>query len=249
MAGFSEATLRRDFEVMMTATSHVRTYSLGLGIDRVPPLVRALGMRMTLGLYIGKDPAANDVEIARGVKIIERNADVIDRIIVGNETIEHGGLTPAQIIAAIRRVRTEFPGMKVGTAENWSIWLAHPELTKEVDFIGLHLLPYWDGVAEKDAVAYAMKRYGEIAAAFPEKPIIIGETGWPSMGETRQAAVPSLAAQADYVRAFAARAKDLDYFIVEAFDQPWKASSFESSVGPHWGVFDAARKPKIDLSR
>ena len=244
----SEAAVRRDLEALRAVTNHVRTYNVDFGLDRVPAIARTLGMRVTLGLYIGKEAARNDAQIVRGIKIIEQNADVIDRIIVGNETIEHGGLTPDEIIAYIRRVKAEVPGMQVGTAENWHIWKANPHLGKAVDFIGVHLLPYWDGVSESTAVNYAMNRYKEMAALFPGRTIVVGETGWPSAGETRQAAVPSLQAQSDYVRGFIAQAKNLDYFVIEAFDQPWKAASFENSVGPHWGVFDTARNPKFKLA-
>jgi len=243
----TEVNLRRDLEALRAVTGRIRTYSIDGGLDRVPAVARTLDLRVTLGLYIGKDEAQNDDQIARGVKLIGQNADVIDRIIVGNETIEHGGLTPAQIISYIRRVKAEVPGMQVGTAEAWHVWKAHPELSKAVDFIGVHLLPYWDGVRAADAVAYVMKRYKETAALFPGKPLLVGETGWPSAGEKRQAAVPSVEAQTEYVRKFVKEAKGIDYFIIEAFDQPWKAASFESSVGPHWGVFDENRKPKFAL--
>ncbi len=245
----SEGALRRDLETVRTVTDHIRTYTVDFGLDRVPAIARTLGLRVTLGLYIGKDIDQNDAQVTRAIKLIGQNADVIDRIVVGNETIEHGGLRPAEIIDYIRRVKAQVPGMRVGTAENWSIWLAHPELVAAVDFIGLHLIPYWDGVAAGDAVPYVLKRYRQVADAYPKKPILIGETGWPSAGETRQGAVPSPAAQADYVRAFVAQAKDLDYFIVEAFDQPWKATSFESSVGPNWGIYDTSRNSKFKVTR
>src|SRR5262245_61118843 len=84
----TEAALRRDLETLRAVTGHVRTYSIDAGLDRVPAVARTLGLRVTLGLYIGKDAAQNDDQIARGIKIIGQNADVIDRIIVGNETIE-----------------------------------------------------------------------------------------------------------------------------------------------------------------
>ena len=45
------------------------------------------------------------------------------------------------------------------------------------------------------------------------------------------------------IRNFVTRADayGIDYNIIEAFDQPWK--TFEGSVGPYWGLFDASRSP------
>ena len=37
-----------------------------------------------------------------------------------------------------------------------------------------------------------------------------------------------------------------NYFVIEAFDQPWKASD-EGSVGAYWGVFNAARQQKFNF--
>ena len=34
----------------------------------------------------------------------------------------------------------------VSTAEPWHVWLAHPELAQAVDYITIHLLPYWEGL-------------------------------------------------------------------------------------------------------
>jgi cellulose synthase/poly-beta-1,6-N-acetylglucosamine synthase-like glycosyltransferase len=47
------------------------------------------------------------------------------------------------------------------------------------------------------------------------------------------------------LRDFASQAEALgiDYNIIEAFDQPWKTN--EGSVGPYWGLFDAARHAKF----
>ena len=247
--GVPESVIRADLERLKPLTSRVRTYTVDRGLDRVPDVARALGMTVSLGLWIGKDAAKNEEELKRGIKVIERYADVIDRIFVGNETIEHGGLTAAEIMGYIRRVKEAVPGMNVGTAENWHVWLAHKELAGAVDFVGVHLLPYWDGLPVERAVEFEAERFGEVKRAFSGKPIVVAETGWPSAGEQRQAAIPSAEGQAMYVRAFLARAarESYDFYIIEAFDQPSKAASFESSVGPHWGVFDAARRPKFSV--
>jgi hypothetical protein len=37
-----------------------------------------------------------------------------------------------------------------------------------------------------------------------------------------------------------------NYFVIEAFDQPWKASD-EGSVGAYWGVYNAARQQKFNF--
>src|SRR3546814_9037522 len=44
-----------------------------------------------------------------------------------------------------------------------------------------------------------------------------------------------------------AKRQHLDYFLEEAFDQPWKEAN-EGRVGAYWGIFDAARDAKFPLA-
>ena len=125
--------------------------------------------------------------------------------------------------------------MPVSTAEPWHVWHDHPELAREVDYIAVHILPYWEGVPRADALDHVMMRYRDLRRAFPGKPILIAEVGWPSAGHRFGGAEPSRVDQAEFVRGFlnlAARER-LDYFVMEVFDQGWKRG-LEGEVGAHW---------------
>lgn len=53
-----------------------------------------------------------------------------------------------------------------------------------------------------------MAAYDEIAEAFPGKPLLIGEAGWPSAGRQRGPAVPSLVNKARFINGFRALAAE-----------------------------------------
>src|SRR5262249_40257745 len=118
-------------------------------------------------------------------------------------------------------------------------------LTAAVDFIAVHILPYWDSKSASQAVDYTINKYEDLRLAFPGKRIVIAEFGWPSAGYNNQSANPGRIEQAQVIRNFVARADayGIDYNIVEAFDQPWKTN--EGGVGPYWGLFDASRDAKF----
>ncbi|MEW6347501.1 MAG: glycosyltransferase [Thermodesulfobacteriota bacterium] len=61
-----------------------------------------------------------------------------------------------------------------------------------------------------------------------------------------QSSIPSVANQAAFVRRFLDRAEKegYDYFLLEAFDQPWKVG-VEGAIGAYWGILDANRNPKF----
>jgi cellulose synthase/poly-beta-1,6-N-acetylglucosamine synthase-like glycosyltransferase/exo-beta-1,3-glucanase (GH17 family) len=150
-----------------------------------------------------------------------------------------------RLVRVIQRVRRE-TGLPVTTGEIHSQWAYHPSLASAVDFIGAHILPYWEGVPANQAVDQAIRIYGQLGQAYPGKRIVVAEFGWPSAGPNRHDALPDPLTQAAVLRNFVSRAEQLgiDYNIIEAYDQPWKARS-EGGVGPYWGFFDASRQPKF----
>src|SRR3546814_12692315 len=92
------------------------------------------------------------------------------------------------LIQYIRRVRTELSGrhVEVSTPETWDIWLRYPQLGKEVDYIAIHLLPYWEGQPADKAMEYALSRYQQVKDAYPTKKVVITEIGWPSEGRSEE---------------------------------------------------------------
>ena len=250
MQNVTPERIDRDMAQLSQVTAHVRTYTVSHGMDRVPEIARRYGMTVSLGIWIGPDLETNRKEVDTAIKVALANRRVIDRIFVGNEAILRGDVTPEQLNGYIREVRDALPNrIKVATAEPWSTWLLNPELGRYVDLIAIHLLPYWEGVSVHDALLFDQHAFGHIRDEFPDKPIIIGETGWPSEGRTRINAEASLANQAYYIRNFVqlAMEKGYDYYLLEAYDQPWKNTN-EGAVGAYWGMYDAKGAPKFPFT-
>jgi len=134
------------------------------------------------------------------------------------------------------------------TAEIWNMWLLYPNLADEVDFITIHILPYWEKIKAESFEPFFKEIYKKITDKFEKKPILIGEFGWPSQGYNNQGAVASPENQATIIRRFLVLSKEegFSYNLLEAFDQPWKGVD-EGSVGQYWGIFDADRKQKFEM--
>jgi exo-beta-1,3-glucanase (GH17 family)/cellulose synthase/poly-beta-1,6-N-acetylglucosamine synthase-like glycosyltransferase len=240
----SETELEGDIDLLARHTRSLRTYS-SLENPAVVPLAGFRGIEVTNGIWLDLDAEKNAREIAAGIELA-RTYKNVTRTIVGNETIQFGLMRPAALIAALKAVR-QATRKPVSTAEPWKIWMEHPELVQEVDFITVHFFPYHEGVPVENALDYVLVRYGELQQKYPKKKIVIGETGWPSRGPTIDGAVASLANEARFIRNFlsSARTRDLDYFLLEAFDQPWKLETREGWAGQYWGSFDADRIQKF----
>ncbi len=241
--------IQRELAVLAERFHCVRTYSVNNGMDVVPEVARELGLRVLLGLWIGSDPAHNQREIALGLQVAERSQDVIDGIIVGNEVLLRRELTPDQLAVLLRQVNgaTTLP---VTYADVWDFWRRNPQLQADVDYITIHLLPYWEDLPSgiDEALRHTAETWGEARVTFPGKRLFIGETGWPSAGRQRDDAVPGKANQARFLREFTdwARREQAPYNLIEAYDQAWKRGQ-EGTVGGHWGLYSADLQPKFPL--
>ena len=227
----------------------VRTYTSLEGLDAAPRFARSIGIKVMQSAWLGRDPNVNEREIRSLIALANGYPDVIDRVVVGNEVLLRRDLAREQLATYIQRVKAAVK-QPVTYADVWEFWLKNPELASAVDFITIHILPYWEDepVSIDHAIDHVMAVYRIVEAAFPGKRIMIGEVGWPSAGRMRDGARPSLVNEARFVRAFVtlAHRSGLDYNIVEAFDQPWKRA-LEGTVGGHWGLLDEERQPKFTL--
>lgn len=244
------AEIESDLKSLVGVAKGVRIYTSEEGMQIVPGLARKYGLEVTASAWLGTKLTTNDKEVKALIEAANAYPDTIKRVIVGNEVLLRKDLTPAQLIAYIRTVRAAVK-QPVSYADVWAFWLKHPELADEVDYITIHILPYWEDepVGVDDAARHIVDIYKLIHRRFPGKPILIGESGWPTRGRDRGPAVPDRVDAARFVRTLAkvARENGFDYNVVEAFDQPWKAE-LEGTVGANWGVLDSDRRVKYRMA-
>ena len=240
----TDAEIDADLSLIEGHVNAVRTYSVGATLADVPELAERHGINVSLGAWLDSHLDKNEEQLKTLIDLASSHQNVV-RVVVGNEVLYRGDLTVEELEKYLDRARAAI-GQPVGTAETWHTWLAHPELAQHVDYIGVHLLPYWEGVPVDAAVDYSFAQYKRLQQTFPHKPIVIAEIGWPSRGRTRESAVASVANEALFLRRFLSRAEheQIRYYVMEAFDQPWKAYQ-EGAVGSYWGVYDVNRQPKF----
>jgi exo-beta-1,3-glucanase (GH17 family) len=234
----------QDLAQLKGITDCVRTYSTDHGLDQIPEIAKRHGMKVLQGLWLSNRPDRSRMQVETAIALAKRFPDVIVGVVVGNEVLLRGEMSEPVLARTIREVKAQVP-MPVTYADVWEFWLRHREIAAAVDFVTVHILPYWEDfpIPAREAAAHVDAIRRQIVAAFPGKEIFVGEFGWPSAGRMREGALPSPVNQARAMHEVLALAKRENYRVnlIEAYDQPWKRQ-LEGTVGGHWGLYDAYRR-------
>ena len=237
-----------DLARLSQVTDCIRTYSVDFGLDQIAGIAAKHGLKVMQGLWLSSNPAKSRYQIETAVALANRYPDTVRSVVVGNEVLLRGDMTATDLVNTIRAVKARVH-VPVTYADVWEFWLRNRDVANAVDFITIHILPYWEDfpIAARDAMSHVETIRRQVAAAFPGREILLGEVGWPSAGRMREGALPSPANQARVIQDVLALSKreNFNVNIIEAFDQPWKRA-LEGTVGGHWGLFDATtRTPKF----
>ncbi|MGH7118381.1 MAG: hypothetical protein ACREFP_05270 [Acetobacteraceae bacterium] len=137
------AEVLADLRLLKGHVDAVRTYSAIEGNYNVAALAHQVGLKVWQGIWLGSNLKQNAKEIARGIAIANRYPDTVTRVIVGNEVLLRRDLPPAALIADIEQVKRAVH-QPVSYADVWEFWEQFPEVAQHVDFVTIHILPYWE---------------------------------------------------------------------------------------------------------
>ena len=205
------------------ASAPIRSTSASTGSrDRA----KVMGSRCCSDCGCRATPTAPNTRSTPAVALAKRYPDVIRAVIVGNEVLLRGEVSPETLAETIRSVKSQVP-MPVTYADVWEFWLRHRELASAVDFVTIHILPYWEDdpiAAERCRRAMSMRsasgwsrlsrqgdrdRRGRLAERRPHargRAAVAGQSGARPRTTCSRAASARISAS----------------IVIEAFDQPWK---------------------------
>jgi exo-beta-1,3-glucanase (GH17 family) len=244
----------------------LRVYGAGGFARTLLELIReeGLDLKVMLGIWIAPEDrpeaaAANRREIAAGVALSGEFPDVVAAVCVSNETQVSWSPYPCPIDQIQRQVREVRSAVRVPVtvADDYQYWLEprSAALASELDFLTVHAHPLWNGQQLDDALPWLKRQLEAVRAAHPDRPLVIGETGWATAvsGQGEQARLikgkVGEAEQAHFIEELRlwARATGVSAFVFEAFDENWKGGADPADVEKHWGLFHADRTPKAAL--
>ncbi len=255
--------LRSDLRQIRKLTTCVRVYHSTGSMEEAINFGSEIGLRFILGIYLSRAPIRSAYEVKNALHLSNKYKNIV-AIIVGNENISQhkfgtvDGLGKNKVLNYLKHIRS-IVKIPVSTSELPTVWLKNPDLAAEVDFLGLNLLPYWHKVDVRTSGSWLVEQVKAIKKRFPEKPLFVTETGWPTRGANNSAAKASPKNQTIFIKQLIQSTHKLtqelqnqiglQFSLFEAFDQPWKANLFEGRIGAHWGIHNAFGQFKYSLEK
>jgi exo-beta-1,3-glucanase (GH17 family) len=246
----TEAQIREDFQILAPLVKGIRTYTCSGIHAQIPKLAKEAGIEVHMGAWIGKDDNSNVAEVNALIALAKSGNTAIKGLIIGNEVLLRQDVTKARLIEYIKMVRNANTGIPVTTADIYQrIGDNSADLNPVVDYVLCHVHPYWENVAAENGANHVLKGWNQVKARYPGKRVIVGETGFPSAGQSRNPAVPGEAAQARFTDDLArlGAAQGMSFMLFTSFDEAWKGA--EGPVGANWGIWRTNRSEKPAVAK
>ena len=239
----NEQDIESLLQVVQPHTTWIRTYGTENGLENAGRIAHSLNMSVMMGAWINDDKRVNENQLKN--LITAAKAGDVDIAAIGNEMLHRNTVSDDELVSYIKRFKEEVPDVPVTCVDTYDEMIEHPKIIDAVDVVAINIFPYWEGVSITDALDVTKDRYEKVKKAANGKEVIIGEMGWPSAGSATGAALPSDENAYWYLKESTSWAEHegIQYFFLEAYNQPWKK---ESDVGPHWGIWDENEQMKYE---
>jgi exo-beta-1,3-glucanase (GH17 family) len=234
--------IRARLSVLAPHIDWIRTFSCTRGNEFAPGIASEMGLKSMVGAWIDDDLERNEIELENAIEIANRGDAGI--LAIGNEVLLREELTQDQLIAYIKRAKAACD-VPVGYVDAYFLFEDNPRVADVCDLLLVNCYPFWEGYPIEHAHIYMREMYRRACRVANGKPVIIAETGWPTIGTAERSAEPSkLNAMKYFIDAVRwTQEEDIELFYFTGFDEAWKVAS-EGDVGAFWGLWDKDGKPK-----
>lgn len=241
----SEEQVRRRMKILKPHIKAIRSFSCIEGNEFIPKVAKELGIKTLVGAWIGDDPEKNRQEVEALIKLA--NDGYVDIAAVGNEVLYRNDIPKEDLLKHIDEVRVAIPkDIPVTYVDAYYEFSVHPDLTDKCDVIMVNCYPFWESCHIDYSLQHMQQMYGQALSAAKGKKVIISETGWPSQGESLDAAQPS---DENFLKYFIntqlwCKQANVECYYFSSFDESWKVGD-EGDVGAYWGLWDKHEKLKF----
>ncbi len=266
----SEQDILEDMTILAESESHpfnlIRMYAADPASEQVLKVIRKhnLPIKVMQGAWLdSNDPMEkNEQQIEEVIRLANEYENIVVAVNLGNEIFvdwSYHGFDADQIpmyLDWVEKVQNAV-NVPVTLADDYNFWNKphSKEIGEKLDFIVLHAYAMWNSKQLDEAVTWTEEIYNDIQSRFPDKQIVLGESGWAtssisSNGDERLiVAEASEEAQAQFYNEYMQYLRDNEIasFYFEAFDEKWKGGldKPDGIAEKNWGLYRSDRSPKL----
>ena len=238
----SVSQVARDME-MVAGFSVIRLY--GTDCDQIASVLKAItgrGISLFLGIF---DLTQLPGECKEIVDAAKGNWGIIKTVSVGNELVNNGKASVAEVTAAIQIVRSTLKASgyngPVVTVDTITAMKANPELCHASDFCAINCHAFFDGNVYAEGAGHFVRDWAQkVSEATGGMSVVIAETGWPTQGNKNNKAIPSQENH-DIAITSIRRLIPENLILYSAFNDLWKEDSENThDAEKFWGILGNA---------
>lgn len=265
----SEADILEDMKILTSNTgiswNLIRMYAADGASEQVLKTIKKhqLPVKVMQGAWLSSTQTdeENEHQINEVIRLANEYPGIVVTVNLGNEIFVDWsahklvGEDVPKYLGWVARVKAETK-LPVTLADDYNFYNKpwSKDIVESLDYIVLHAYAMWNSQKLEDAVAWTEKTFNDIQALYPNKQIVLGESGWATSSisdngdEQLIIGQASEQTQAKFFKEYRTwlETHHITSYYFEAFDEKWKGGEDKPDgiAEKNWGVFRSDRTPK-----
>jgi exo-beta-1,3-glucanase (GH17 family) len=254
----TETQIKEDLLIIKNHWDAIRLYISDDNSENILKVItdNNIDLKVLLGIWIsGKTPIDNASQVDRAIALTNAYRNIVQAVSCGNEIF----ISPEsdiyvsnlnEIVGYLQKIHDQTT-VPVTIDDLYLVWLDpnYSELVTLQDFLAIHIYGQSDNVSLENTVSFINEKYNELKTLFPQKQILITETGWTTSKNAGQFNPVTVADEVSQKQFYTecqqwSNSNQVSIFYFEAFNERWKGAT-ATEAETNWGFYYADRMPKL----
>jgi exo-beta-1,3-glucanase (GH17 family) len=247
----TETQIKEDLLIIKNHWDAIRLYTTDDNSEKILKVISEnnIDLKVSLGIWIsGNTQVDNASQVNRAIAQANDYPNIVQAVSCGNETSNIYISNKDEITGYLNKIHKETT-VPVTIDDVYAVWLdpGNSDLVKLQDFLAIHIYGQWSNVPLENTISYIDGSFNELKTQFPQKQILITETGWTtSKNEGQFNPVADEVSQKQFYTECQkwSNLNKIPVFYFEAFNERWKGAT-ATEAETNWGFYHTDRTPKL----
>jgi exo-beta-1,3-glucanase (GH17 family) len=254
----TETQIKEDLLIIKNHWDAIRLYISDDNSEKILKVItdNNIDLKVLLGIWIsGKTPIDNASQVDRAIALTNAYRNIVQAVSCGNEIF----ISPEsdiyvsnkdEIAGYLNKIHDQTTA-PVTIDDLYLVWLdpKYSDLVSLQDFLAIHIYGQSDNVSLEQTVSFIDDKINMLKTLYPQKQILITETGWTTSKNAGQFTPLTIADEVSQKQFYTqcqqwSNSNKIPVFYFEAFNERWKGAT-ATEAETNWGFYYANRTPKL----